>query len=152
MGNFNRGGRSGGGNFKRRSFDRGEGGSGGRPQMHQAICSGCGQSCEVPFRPTGEKPVYCNDCFRDKKGAAPRRTERNSFSRPSSSRPTESISRDQFEVLNDKLDKILKAFDLMVSNQPTSKKETAEVEKTIKPKTTTKKAVAVKKDKAKKKK
>ena len=31
--------------------------------MHEAVCNKCGKRCEVPFRPTGEKPVYCRDCF-----------------------------------------------------------------------------------------
>jgi len=33
-------------------------------EMHSATCSKCGARCEVPFRPAGNKPVYCNDCFR----------------------------------------------------------------------------------------
>lgn len=72
MGNFNRdrgfdrGDRGGfrgnkGGYGNKRSFDRPQ------VQMHQATCDDCGKSCEVPFRPTGEKPVYCRDCF-DKRG------------------------------------------------------------------------------------
>ena len=32
-------------------------------QMHRATCADCGKSCEVPFRPSGGKPVYCSDCF-----------------------------------------------------------------------------------------
>ena len=32
-------------------------------QMHSATCAECGKTCEVPFRPTGERPVYCKDCF-----------------------------------------------------------------------------------------
>ncbi len=35
-------------------------------QMFQATCSECHKSCEVPFRPTGERPVYCRDCFASK--------------------------------------------------------------------------------------
>ncbi len=35
----------------------------GRPEMHRATCSDCGSSCEVPFKPTGNKPVLCSDCF-----------------------------------------------------------------------------------------
>lgn len=35
----------------------------GRREMHQAICSQCGKDCQVPFRPTGDKPVYCSDCY-----------------------------------------------------------------------------------------
>ncbi len=42
----------------------GGGRDGGRPEMHQATCSDCGNDCEVPFRPSGGKPVYCNNCFK----------------------------------------------------------------------------------------
>jgi CxxC-x17-CxxC domain-containing protein len=41
--------------------------------MHKAICSNCGKECEVPFRPTGVKPVLCNDCFENNKGSDSRR-------------------------------------------------------------------------------
>ncbi|MCL4365945.1 hypothetical protein M1437_01830 [Patescibacteria group bacterium] len=72
MANFNRGNRSGGGRgFERRDFNRGS----RRPvQMHQAVCDNCGQSCEVPFRPTSGKPIFCSNCFEK---------NRNSDSRPS---------------------------------------------------------------------
>ncbi|HEX6489537.1 MAG TPA: zinc-ribbon domain containing protein [Candidatus Dormibacteraeota bacterium] len=38
---------------------------GGRPQreMHDVICSNCGKPTQVPFVPTGARPVYCLDCF-----------------------------------------------------------------------------------------
>ena len=36
--------------------------------MYKAVCSECKKSCDVPFRPTGDKPVYCRDCFADKRG------------------------------------------------------------------------------------
>jgi len=29
----------------------------------QAVCTKCGKECEIPFRPTGDRPVYCRDCF-----------------------------------------------------------------------------------------
>lgn len=32
-------------------------------QLFSATCSLCGKSCEVPFRPSGDKPVYCSNCF-----------------------------------------------------------------------------------------
>lgn len=85
MGNFQRGGYQGpkggdrgGDRFNGRdagkgSFpsnrDMGRRDFGARPDMHKATCSDCGASCEVPFRPTGEKPVYCNNCFGAHKGA-----------------------------------------------------------------------------------
>ena len=49
---------------------------GGRPQrnfgfrpreMHKAVCSSCGQDCEVPFKPTDGRPVYCKDCYKNQK-------------------------------------------------------------------------------------
>ena len=66
MGEFgNRGGDRGGG------FRGGAGGGGGRDfgprEMHKATCSDCGAECEVPFKPTEGKPVYCRECYRNRK-------------------------------------------------------------------------------------
>ena len=32
-------------------------------KMYKAICSDCGKECEVPFKPSGDRPVYCRECF-----------------------------------------------------------------------------------------
>ena len=48
---------------------------GNRPRMFSTTCSNCHKSCEVPFRPTGEKPVYCNDCFRNVRESSPKRRD-----------------------------------------------------------------------------
>ena len=32
-------------------------------EMHPAVCAQCGKDTTVPFRPRGDKPVYCSDCF-----------------------------------------------------------------------------------------
>lgn len=37
-------------------------------EMHEATCSSCGRTANVPFRPTSGKPVYCDDCFRSRRG------------------------------------------------------------------------------------
>ncbi len=37
-------------NFKERKF-------------FKAICADCNKDCEVPFRPTGDRPVYCKECY-----------------------------------------------------------------------------------------
>jgi CxxC-x17-CxxC domain-containing protein len=37
--------------------------SGRNLNMHKAICSECGSKCELPFKPTGDKPVFCSNCF-----------------------------------------------------------------------------------------
>jgi len=47
---------------------------GGRPTMYQAVCAECGKECEVPFQPTGDKPVYCSTCFGNKGGNDNRRS------------------------------------------------------------------------------
>ncbi len=41
----------------------GGGGGGGRREMHPATCAQCGQETQVPFKPRGDRPVYCSDCF-----------------------------------------------------------------------------------------
>ena len=54
----------------------GEGGGGGfggggfsnRPrEMHKATCAECKRECEVPFKPSGDRPVYCKECFSKRK-------------------------------------------------------------------------------------
>ena len=36
---------------------------GGPREMHPAVCAQCGVDTMVPFRPRGDRPVYCSDCF-----------------------------------------------------------------------------------------
>ena len=47
--------------------DGGSRGNFGPREMHKATCSECNNECEVPFEPTEGKPVYCKECFRNKK-------------------------------------------------------------------------------------
>jgi CxxC-x17-CxxC domain-containing protein len=35
----------------------------GPREMHTVVCAACGATTEVPFKPTGTKPVYCRECF-----------------------------------------------------------------------------------------
>jgi CxxC-x17-CxxC domain-containing protein len=100
-----------------RGADRGDRGSRGADrEMHKTKCSNCGKECEVPFRPTGAKPVYCNDCFRTMGGNdAPRGDfggSRDRSDRPRhedrGTRPSAAPQHlEQFKALNEKLDKIL---------------------------------------------
>lgn len=178
MKNFKKGGFGGGfkggdrGGFKPR-FDRG-GDRGGdrseRPlQMHQATCSECQKACEVPFRPTGERPVYCRDCFSTKGPGAGRdgdaRPARPSFGGPRKSfaprqdfRPAHSAPREnsdgairdlktQMEAISSKLDRLI---DTIATSQAASsgKKEAAAGDSLSK---TVKKVAAKKKGKASKK-
>ncbi|HEY1419446.1 MAG TPA: zinc-ribbon domain containing protein [Candidatus Dormibacteraeota bacterium] len=48
----------------RRTSEGGTGNGNGRARvMHDVICSNCGKQTQVPFVPTGARPVYCLDCF-----------------------------------------------------------------------------------------
>jgi CxxC-x17-CxxC domain-containing protein len=105
MGKFNKrehsdhGSKFGGG--KRFGGDRGFGGRGDRsekPEMHQAICAECGRKCEVPFRPSGDKPVFCSDCFGKKEGGS-------RFDRRDSGRPSFGGDKKMFEAVCDKCHK-----------------------------------------------
>lgn len=35
--------------------------------MFSTTCSSCGQETTVPFEPSGERPVYCRDCYQDRR-------------------------------------------------------------------------------------
>lgn len=114
MGNFrrdnrdNRDNRGGGSRFfssnGRSAFGRG--GHDDRPrEMFKTVCSNCGKDCEVPFRPTTGKPVYCSDCFekvggRSSDGGRPERNDRPQA-------PRFDNNKAQFDALNVKLDKII---------------------------------------------
>lgn len=41
----------------------GGGGGGGSKEMFSVVCSECGKPAQVPFKPRGDRPVYCSDCF-----------------------------------------------------------------------------------------
>ena len=43
-------------NFRKNNFD-------GPREMHKTTCAECKQECEVPFKPTEGRPVYCKECF-----------------------------------------------------------------------------------------
>ncbi len=113
------------------SFSRGKFGSPDREraEMHPATCSECGNKCMVPFRPTGDKPIFCDNCFGDKREApsrdfrsdsrdfrdAPRRDSRSdsrsSFSpKPSNNDAAIKELNQQVSALHMKMDKILTAM------------------------------------------
>jgi CxxC-x17-CxxC domain-containing protein len=65
-------------------------------ELFTVVCDKCGKECDVPFKPTGNKPVYCRSCFR--KGED---TESNAKS---------NISSEELSQINRKLDKIMRAL------------------------------------------
>lgn len=130
MGNYERGG------SKPRSFG---GKSGGRPDfqkkswgndrgdmpMHKATCSDCQKTCEVPFRPSGIKPVFCKECFagkrdsddrggRDFNDRGPKRDFNDratqSFSKPAGMNDD---SKRQLDGISMKLDRLITAIEKM---------------------------------------
>ena len=34
----------------------------------RVICADCNKECEIPFKPSGDRPVYCKECFSKRKG------------------------------------------------------------------------------------
>lgn len=51
----------------RRHEKRDQGSSYSERRFTQAICANCHKECEVPFKPAGDRPVYCKDCFSRRK-------------------------------------------------------------------------------------
>jgi CxxC-x17-CxxC domain-containing protein len=105
----NRGGSRGsfGGRDRGRSFGGNRGGGrsfGDRPrvEMHDAVCDSCKSQCQVPFRPSGDKPVLCSNCFE-----AQGNKHQDSGRRNGGSASVGGVSVAQFKELEAKVDKIL---------------------------------------------
>ena len=144
MGNFNRGsgkgGRFGGGgsgnrfggknsgrpNFPRKSWGGQNSGSGDRglAVMHQAICDECKKSCEVPFRPMSGKPVYCSECFSNKKEQGGDRLSRREFIDRTLAKNNfmndnggGDVAKKQLELITIKLDQLIKSVEKIAQSQ-----------------------------------
>lgn len=50
-------------------YGSGGGYGGGQRELFSATCASCGKEAWVPFQPSGNKPVYCSDCFRSQQGS-----------------------------------------------------------------------------------
>lgn len=120
MGNFRQEGRGGFGGRSRFGGNRSGGRSGDRGgfrgrdsrrniEMHEVTCDKCGKQCEVPFKPSEDKPVYCSDCFK----------KEGSGSKSGSS----GMSSEQFNEINKKLDKILQALEMIETEKDSDEDE-----------------------------
>ncbi|MEE9525216.1 MAG: CxxC-x17-CxxC domain-containing protein [Candidatus Woesearchaeota archaeon] len=80
-------------------------------EMTKVICDECGTKCEVPFKPTSDKPIYCSKCFEkhDKKGGSSRSSGKD-------------YGKD-LELINEKLDKIMKALKVKAKKKVKSEEE-----------------------------
>jgi CxxC-x17-CxxC domain-containing protein len=45
-----------------RRANGGDAGNGQRPNV-EAVCAECGVTTTLPFRPRGDRPVFCRECF-----------------------------------------------------------------------------------------
>ena len=140
MGDYNRGGDRGG--FR---DSRGGGSRFGDREvvMHDAVCDDCKKDCQIPFKPSSDKPVYCKDCFNKRGGparrddSAPRRDfnarPQNDFnSAPARVGGNDDIKK-QLESMNVKLDRLISAIEGKVKPVSTPVVKTEEkkvVEKT----------------------
>lgn len=119
--------RHGGGNFRRRDS--------GRREMHKTVCDECGNNCEVPFRPSGDKPIYCSDCFEKKESGSLRKSDRKSSRRLGGEERDRTNKQllDQVTLINTKLDSIMSVIVSGVGEKKAAKE--------VKAKQVTKKAI-----------
>jgi CxxC-x17-CxxC domain-containing protein len=71
----------------------------GNLELFDMKCDKCGRDCQVPFKPTGDRPVYCRDCFSKNDDRPQRKAPSNH-------------SADELAEINEKLDKIMRALDI----------------------------------------
>lgn len=112
----------------RPAFGGGRGGSGNRgakfrggrdsrsPELFQAVCNECNNQCQIPFRPSQDKPVYCRDCFtkqgykpgRDSNGADGIRPDfRRNFAPQTNDNESMDAIKQKLSYLESKIDLIL---------------------------------------------
>lgn len=157
MNNFNKGDQSNGGtnsdndNSRKGGFGVEKGGN--RPNIHKATCSDCGVSCEVPFLPKGDKPVYCKACFQKHRSnnlvKFSGKGNSNFNNKPSNQNNGGGNTGDyktQLEQINLKLDRILKILAPVISEeaQALNKKVSIKAPKKAAVKSAGKKAAAKK--------
>ncbi len=53
--------------YSSRGFDSHQKGK----MMHKAVCSECGNQCDIPFKPIGNRPVFCSECFAKQQSDGP---------------------------------------------------------------------------------
>jgi CxxC-x17-CxxC domain-containing protein len=91
--------------------------------MYPAICDKCGAACNVPFKPSGNKPVYCSNCFEKtgsregqyhKRETGVRRYGGFGGNRPPRDREQNANMGTQLELLNAKLEQIITLLKQMV--------------------------------------
>jgi CxxC-x17-CxxC domain-containing protein len=90
------------GGFGGRDSHRNTNFRGGKSEMHKAVCAECGVVCEVPFKPRGDKPVYCSNCFADRENLNSRGSSGRDFFK---SKDSHNREREMFKVVCDECGK-----------------------------------------------
>lgn len=97
-------------------------------EMFQATCSGCGKPCQVPFKPSFGKPVFCDECFtKTRNGETPMRSnsysdrgDRGARPAPASSTANTDVLARQMQVIAGKLDTLIDLVSRAQSTKQTS--------------------------------
>ena len=112
--NFSNDRREGGRSYGGRDSGSRGGSFGGRDRRElpfcDAVCAKCGKDCKVPFKPTGDKPVYCRSCFNggDNDGSSDRRDSGRNMASAS-----QGVTQEQFKALSNKVDQILEILNTL---------------------------------------
>ena len=132
-----------------RGRDRGRDRSFSRPnsrerEMFSAVCDECGNKCEIPFKPSSDKPIFCSDCFTKKNEGRDRGSRGDNRGRGKG----DDFGK-QFQAINEKLDEILQTLSstkpkTVVKKKVAPKKKAAIKKKVIKKKPAPKKKVVKK--------
>ncbi|XOU94607.1 MAG: CxxC-x17-CxxC domain-containing protein [Candidatus Kerfeldbacteria bacterium] len=120
-----RGGRFGGRDNRSGGRDRGD------REMHSVICDDCGDNCQVPFRPTAGKPIYCDKCFgkhNDRGGRGGDRKGGDSFREKRGGGNNDKMA-NELSSMNSKLDRLITLLD------PSAKSEKKTTPKKVKDET-----------------
>jgi CxxC-x17-CxxC domain-containing protein len=83
----------------------------GPKEMFPAVCDNCGRDCQVPFRPSGSKPIFCKDCFEDNNDYDGDRRPAHKPHHHHDHGGNDTAVKQQLEAIHTKLDKILKALE-----------------------------------------
>lgn len=109
MRKFNNDRREGGFNGRRGGFGGGRRDDRGPVTMHDAVCDECRRPCQVPFRPTGDRPIYCKNCF-DKRGGGREAGRAAGAVGAGGDSFSHNDIKTQLAMINIKLDKLLKVI------------------------------------------
>jgi CxxC-x17-CxxC domain-containing protein len=104
--------------------------------LYDAVCDQCGKNCQVPFRPSGNKPVYCSDCFEQRGGKEGRSdrsgSQRRSFDREDQTRLQNNTNDAATIKLTEKIGVLNNKLDTIISILSTSEPKKIELEKKVK--------------------